>query len=195
MILILCGKSGSGKDAIQKELVKAGIRPIVSVTTRPPRAGEVDGVSYYFSTTEDFKKMIENNELIEYRSYDTLVNGVPDTWYYGARKQKLNPLENYVVVLDVEGSQSFIDYYGLDNCLVCYIDVQDDVRKQRAQSRGSFDETEWNRRLEADRQDFDDVVVNTFADVVINNSGKLSNSVWKIIAELNKAQCDISRSR
>lgn len=191
MIVILCGKSGSGKDAIQKELVRIGFRPIISVTTRPPRDGEIDGRDYFFTSAENFEKLIADNRLIEYRSYNTLVNGVEDTWYYGVKKQDLDPLANYVVVLDVDGGQKFIDYFGLDNCLVCYVDVPDDIRRERAVKRGSFDETEWNRRLYADKQDFDDIVMHTFADVVVDNSGKLSLSVWKIIAELNKIQCGL----
>ena len=53
-MLILVGKSSSGKDTIQKELIKLGYTPIVNYTTRPPRIGEVDGIAYHFVTQEEF---------------------------------------------------------------------------------------------------------------------------------------------
>lgn len=186
MILILCGKSGSGKDAIQRKLIGVGFKPIISVTTRPPRAKEVDGIDYHFVSTDRFIQMVENGDMIEYRSYTTLVDGKPDVWYYGARKQILDPLVNYVVVLDIEGSQEFIKYYGLKNCFTCYVDVPDDIRRSRAVRRGSFDETEWNRRLEADKSDFSNEVLYMCVDMRVDNTGSISDSVLTILTEMNK---------
>ena len=53
-MLILCAPMASGKDTIQKELIKMGMNSVVSYTTRPPRKGEVDGIAYHFITKEDF---------------------------------------------------------------------------------------------------------------------------------------------
>ena len=47
-ILLLVGKTCSGKDTIQNELIKRGMEPVVSYTTRPPRHGEVDDKTYHF---------------------------------------------------------------------------------------------------------------------------------------------------
>ena len=137
MFVILCGKSGSGKDAICKKLIEDGYTPIISTTSRPKRDGEVDGVDYNFVDKDTFLQFIEHDFLIEYRSYNTLVDNVPDTWYYGILKQEFDQLgKNYVVILDIDGTREFKDYIertkGPDHCKVFYIFASDDVRKLRA---------------------------------------------------------------
>ena len=67
MYLILCGKSGSGKDTILKRLCKRGFTPIVSLTSRPIREGETNGVEYNFVSRELFESLIRDKKLIEYR--------------------------------------------------------------------------------------------------------------------------------
>jgi guanylate kinase len=157
-ITILCGQSASGKDAILRKLVSDyDYLPLISCTTRKMREHEVDGKDYWFIDNWAFKSMIENNRLIEYRSYNTLVNGIKDIWLYGLSKSELDrvyPNQKYVVILDIKGTQSLLDYYGKDKCEVIYIDCPSEIRKERAMKRGSFDLTEWNRRSEADEIDF-----------------------------------------
>ena len=53
-MILLCGKTSSGKTFLQKELIKIGYKSIVTYTTRPPRNGEVDGIAYHFVTKEEF---------------------------------------------------------------------------------------------------------------------------------------------
>ena len=70
-IVILCGKSSSGKDLIRNKLVKNGYKRIVTNTTRPPREGEKDGVAYNFMTDEQFLELVKNGDMIEYQKYYT----------------------------------------------------------------------------------------------------------------------------
>ena len=65
MILILCGKSGCGKDTLFKKLVNEDhlFSPIISTTTRPMRKGEKEGREYYFTDEATFKS--RNDEWIE----------------------------------------------------------------------------------------------------------------------------------
>jgi guanylate kinase len=146
------------------------------------RDGEVDGRDYHFITDKEFWEMLQNDEFIEYRKYDTLVNGKPDTWYYGIKKQQLPLDERYVVVLDLGGAQHFIEHYGEDNCFMCYVDAPESVRRQRAEARGSFDETEWNRRVEADDNDFTNALVNASVRTAVMNIGELEECVREIHA-------------
>ena len=60
-MLLLVGKSASGKDTVKKELIKMGMKAVVTYATRPPRNGEIDGVTYHFITKEEFL----NKELPE----------------------------------------------------------------------------------------------------------------------------------
>lgn len=180
MVLILCGKSGSGKDTILKEFVRRGYEPIVSTTSRPMRDGEVDGVDYYYTTKERFEEMIKSDSMVEYRKYNTLVNGVPDVWYYGLAKRDLDKNKSYVVVLDIDGTEGFARYYGWSSCMVFYIDVPDDIREQRAMKRGSFDKTEWDRRVAADNADFSALAMSSVVDYSVKNTGTLDECIEEI---------------
>ena len=151
-IRLYIGKSGAGKDTALRADVKRGLLPIVSYTTRPMRVGEVPGVDYNFVTKEEFYRLIDDKALLEYRSYNTLVQGQEDVWFYGTPKLDLS--KDYVGVVTPEGVKAFIDYYGPNAIEIIYINTSDDIRKERAMRRGSFDETEWNRRVKADALDF-----------------------------------------
>lgn len=167
MITILCGKSGCGKDTILNMLTqRTAIKPIISTTTRPIRENEQPDREYHFVTKETFLAMLAQHQLIEYRTYQTLVGGTPDTWYYGSAEVDART-QNHITILDMDGVRSYLERYGKDQILVIQLHVPDDIRKRRAISRGSFDETEWNRRLQddnikfADTSDIDALIENT----------------------------------
>ena len=185
MLTILVGMSGSGKDAIQKELVNPengyDFERLVTATTRPMREGEQDGVDYHFMSSDDFKKGIENNQFIEYRSYDTLVGGKPDTWYYGSLKQELDPEKDYCIILDVQGAKDFVEHYGRENCFVVEVSVADEVREQRAMARGSFDKSEWNRRLVDDRVKFSQKQTESVVNYTIGNNFDVEYTVCDLL--------------
>lgn len=157
MIKLYFGKSGAGKDTIVKEVLQKNrdIQPIVSYTTRPKRPNEVDGVDYHFVDESIFKSLIANNKLTEYRKYDALVDDIPAVWYYGT--PLLNPDEDYAGVVDIKGVYAFLEKYGLEDVELIYVVVDDDnVRRERAESRGGFNKIEWGRRFADDEMVFSD---------------------------------------
>ncbi len=173
MVVVLCGKSASGKDTLLAELKnRQDFETIVSTTSRPVRTGETNGCEYNFVSKETFLNAIKAGEFLEYRSYDTLVNGNPDTWYYGYPKQTLNSLDskkNYVAILDMSGAKKVVDYLGQENCFVCFISASKSIREERAKRRVSFDKTEWDRRAKDDDLKFADDIVRPLANVMITN--------------------------
>ena len=68
-LYVISGASGVGKSTVLKRVMDArkDIQFSVSATTRPPRAGETEAVSYYFVTHEKFRQMIENDEFVDIR--------------------------------------------------------------------------------------------------------------------------------
>ena len=72
-IFYIMGKSASGKDTIYKELMEKmpKFHSIVPYTTRPMREGEKDGVEYFFVDQERFDEMMDEEKIIEFRSYNT----------------------------------------------------------------------------------------------------------------------------
>ena len=153
MITILVGKSASGKDTMMRQMLQNGMKPIVSYTTRPMREGEKNGVDYHFVSPEEFISLVKQKFFMEYRSYKTKVNGYEDYWFYGS--PLVNPDDGeYVAVLELQGTMKYIEKYGSDKCNILLLIADDKVRETRAKKRGSFDQTEWDRRLVADQKDF-----------------------------------------
>ncbi len=78
-LFVISGPSGSGKSTLLAEVLEKLENNFfsVSATTRPPRPGETDGVSYYFKSPAEFKKMIENGEFLEYAEYAGNYYGTP----------------------------------------------------------------------------------------------------------------------
>lgn len=158
MIYVLLGKSASGKDTLMNEVLKHNLmtdrlvqlRPLVSTTSRPIRDGEIDGKDYNFVSKDEFETLINNNQMLEYRAYNTLVDNKPDIWYYGTPKFELEENKNYICVLDVDGAKSFKEYFGNENVECVYLELDDKTREERASQRGSFNKTEWDRRCKDD---------------------------------------------
>ncbi|GCD83405.1 guanylate kinase [Parageobacillus thermoglucosidasius] len=77
---MLSGPSGVGKGTVRKALFSQpdiNLHYSVSVTTREPREGEVDGVDYFFKTREEFEQMIRENKLLEWAEYVGNYYGTP----------------------------------------------------------------------------------------------------------------------
>ena len=172
-IVVLCAKSSAGKDSLAKLLQeREGYNFVVSHTTRPPRVNEVEGNPYYFIDNNDkFKEMADNNEFIEYRTYHTLFKGEAKTYYYGVHKNQIKENEKYVVVLDPHGLNEFKKFFG-SRVISFYITVLDGKREERAMSRGSFDATEWIRRLEDDDRVFTQLTFLSNIDYIRNNNSE-----------------------
>lgn len=195
MILILIGKSGSGKDTILKRLIDdRTVNKIVSYTTRPMRKGEVNGIDYNFVTESKFFEMMNEGKFFETRHYDTQLNGNHDVWHYGSELICPESRIPYGAIVDVEGARDYIRTYGKENVFVVYVDVSDSVREQRARERGSFDETEWNRRLKDDNIKFDPSIINDISDLIVNNENDIRDTIFEIVYEfynftMNKYKC------
>lgn len=78
-LIVVSGPSGAGKSTVIARLMREDPDVVfsVSATTRPPRAGEIDGKSYFFVTREKFQSMVENGELLEHAEYVGNCYGTP----------------------------------------------------------------------------------------------------------------------
>lgn len=142
---------------------------VISSTSRPVRPNESEDNPYHFISRKQFEEMICNDEFIECRTYNTLVKGNPDVWYYGVSKDSIDlSKHNYVVVLDIWGLQQFKKQYK-DNIISFFIQVDEPTRRQRAISRDGFDLTEWNRRYEDDKNKFTPEIIAHEVDYVVKN--------------------------
>ena len=198
MIHILIGKSASGKDTILNKLVNGQkiknievsgqVFPIVSYTTRPMREGEIDGKDYNFVTKKEFEELIKNNKLLEYRSYNTLVNDIPDVWFYGTPLLDMKEIreKDWVAIVDIDGCKAFLEKFSGPYCKVYDIVACDRTRTKRAKKRGSFNKCEWKRRLKDDKIKFNDERIDMIRELsmdnftIINNDTFINRLIWRI---------------
>jgi len=154
--LILVGKAASGKDHARKICEQwLGIKYEISYTTRPPREDEQDGLDYYFLSSEEFNRMIDEDKWYEYVQF----NG----WYYGTTKEQFYT-QGRVFIMTPSGL-SHLSEEDRAESLVIYFDMPDEIRRNRMyERRGNADSVE--RRIEADNVDFADF---TNYDVKIDN--------------------------
>ncbi|AKU79423.1 guanylate kinase [Spiroplasma turonicum] len=119
-IIILSGPSGVGKGTINKELAKdksLNLTQSISMTTRSPRPGEVDGVNYFFVDKSTFKDAIEHNELIEYAEFIGNFYGTPRKYLY----EKIEKGENVVLEIEVIGATQILKKESPDNLVSIFL--------------------------------------------------------------------------
>ena len=167
LLTVVSGPSGVGKDAVMARLLEGGgfVRP-VTMTARPPRPGEVDGVHYRFATPDQFEAAITAGELLEH----ALVHGT----HYGTPRASLrDALASGLDVLlqvDVQGARALRE--TLDGAFFVFIAPESLTQlERRLRARPAADDAEIARRLASadaemrQRDAFDAVVVNIEGDL------------------------------
>jgi len=170
MLVIISGPSGVGKDTIIAALQKRDHQPpyhyVVTCTTRSPRPGEVDGVSYNFVTRSQFTALRDAGELLE-------ANEVHGNWYGTPRAGVRDALargQHAILKIDVQGAQVVKD--AVDSALLVFVvppSLETLFKHLQARRTETADELELRQRnaaLELARaDDYDHVVVNVEGDV------------------------------
>ena len=157
-IYYMMGKSSSGKDTIYKDIRKdlPELKTLTLYTTRPMREGEKDGVEYYFVTDEILEKYREEGKIIELRTYQTVYGD----WKYATIDDGQIHLtgSDYLMIGTLESYMKMKAYYGQENLVPLYIEVEDGERLMRAIARERQQEhpgyEELCRRFLADAKDF-----------------------------------------
>ena len=103
LLIVISGPSGVGKDTVIRRLLELDpkLRYSVSYTTRPPRPGEIDGVDYRFVNREQFQRLIGEDALLEYATYDGHLYGTPIVPLDQARAAGYD----IVLKIDVQGAE------------------------------------------------------------------------------------------
>lgn len=181
-MLVLVGKSCSGKSSIVKELEKLGYEKIVTYTTRPMRIGEVDGEDYHFIGYNKFELMLD--DFAESTCYHTTFGD----WYYGSKtKDYTENDKRKVIILTPNGLNNIKKCFPDIKITSIYIDTNKKYMKLRSIARGD-NWKEFVRRYRQDKKDFKDVKGNV--DFIILNTGHYT---LEEIAIICKNCDDISR--
>jgi guanylate kinase len=146
-ILVLSGPSGSGKTTIVERLVEESPVPLIkaiSATTRPQRKGEIDGVAYYFLTTEEFEQRRQRGEFLE--TAEVFGAG----YWYGTLKSEIQRAKDAngwaFLEVDVQGAFKVVEFYP--NALTIFLKPPSiEICEQRLRSRATDSEETIQRRL------------------------------------------------
>lgn len=143
LLIVISGPSGAGKGTICKALVEKGDYFVsVSATTRNPRAGEVDGKSYYFLKKEDFIKKIESGDFLEHAEVHGNLYGTPKS----SVLEKLDEGKDVILEIEVQGALNVKKIFP-EAVLIFLAPPSFDELRKRLTGRGTEDADTVNKRL------------------------------------------------
>lgn len=188
LLIVISGPSGVGKGTVRKALFEMKNHKLtysVSMTTRPKRPGEVDGVDYYFTTKEDFEDRIKNNKFLEYAEF---VGN-----YYGTPLDKVNEKldDGHEVVLEIEVEGALQVKRKVPDCVMIFIvpPSKEDLYK-RLKSRGTESDEIINKRIEKANREFKKA---KFYDYIVVND-EVNNAADRILAIIRAEHARTYRS-
>ena len=171
-LVVVSGFAGTGKGTVMKELLKRydSYALSVSATTRSPREGEVDGREYFFKTKEEFEKMIEEGEFVEYACYVGNYYGTPKKYV----EEQLAAGKDVILEIEIQGALKIKEKFP--QALLLFIAPPSaDVLKQRLTDRGTETQDVIDKRLaraveeSQGIENYDYLVVNDILDECVEN--------------------------
>lgn len=134
ILTVVSGFAGAGKGTIMKELIKNYdcYALSVSATSRQPRPGEEEGVSYFFKTREQFEEMIRKDELLEHAEYVGNYYGTPKDFV----SRKLDEGRDVILEIEIQGAMQIKKKYP-DTLLIFVMPPSAAELKQRLIGRGT----------------------------------------------------------
>ena len=150
LLIVVSGPSGTGKGTVCKALMtqRGGIAYSISATTRQPREGEVDGVNYYFISTQVFQRMIRRDEFLEWAA----VYGN----YYGTPLKKvmerLAAGQDVLLEIDTQGAVNVMKKFP-EGVFIYILPPSLAELEQRIRGRGTESEESIRERLEIARNE------------------------------------------
>lgn len=176
--LIICGKGGSGKSYLVKELVsKYNYNYGCKHTTRPPRKNEMNNIDYIYVDDDVFDRMFYDKKFICSQTFDIKHNNNILKWKYGLSIDIFN--ENNLFILTPLDIKQIKNYGINNNIIIVYLDIDIKKRYYRLVERNDNSDSIM-RRLYSDEVDFYNF--NDY-DIVIKNP---DFSVDDIICEINR---------
>ena len=185
-LIVISGPSGAGKGTIINKLkeINKNIWLSVSATTRPIRSNDIENVTYFFYSKEEFEEKINNDEFLEYAIYSDN--------YYGTPKSEINKKldEGIDVILEIEIQGALqIKELVKDAIFIFVMPPSMDILKNRLVNRGTDSEEKILKRFKRAYTEINEVTKYNY--VVINDD--IDMAVNKVNSILLSERCRVDR--
>ncbi len=184
LLVVISGPSGAGKDSIIRRMKELGFpfHFVVTMTTRPPRPGEVNGRDYIFVSEEEFEDLLRRDGFLE--------NAVVYGHRYGVPKEQIRKAlesgKDVIMRVDVQGART-IRRLIPDAVFIFLVPSSEEELTRRLKARHTEDERTLKLRLETAREEMKSL--GEFDYVVVNADGRLDEAVQKILAIITAEKC------
>ena len=189
ILIVVSGFSGAGKGTLMKELLKKypdDYALSISATSRKPREGEQEGVEYFFKTREEFEKMIEGEELVEYAQYVGNYYGTPKAYV----EEQLEAGKDVILEIEIQGALKIKEKFP-QTVLMFVTPPSAEELKNRLVGRGTEDMETIERRLSRAVEEaegieaYDYLVVNDILEICVEEMHQIiSNEHTRISRNL-----------
>ncbi|HBH95069.1 MAG TPA: guanylate kinase [Ruminococcaceae bacterium] len=188
ILFVVSAPAGCGKDTIlEKALAKEiNLCYSVSATTRAMRAGETEGISYYFKSKEEFEKMIADGELLEHTEYCGNYYGTPEQTV----RDSLESGQNVVLKIEIEGAEN-IKRLIPEAVLIFILPPSMQELKRRLYKRGTEDEETIEKRLKQAEKEIS--FAENYDYVIVN--GELEKAVHDFVSIVSAESFKTNRNR
>ena len=194
MLIVLSGPSGSGKGTIIKSLLNSRRDTVlsISVTTRQPRPGEIDGIHYFFRTREEFLEMISSGDLLEYAEYNGNFYGTPEE----SIKKWLAEGKNVLLEIEVQGAEQVMDHRSDLVSIFITIPSMEELER-RLRDRGTENEDTIRGRMEVAKREltrafrYDYVVLNDEVDLAVGRINPIHDAEKMRYSRMEKTVLEV----
>jgi guanylate kinase len=188
LLIVVSGPSGVGKDSLVQRMEERGcpFYFVVTATDRPPRPEETDGEDYFFLSTEEFERMIEKNELLEYADVYGQYKGVPKQQV----REAMASGKDVVMRLDVQGAATFREI--APEAVLIFLTASSEAElEQRLRDRGGDSLEQVERRIKKAREEMKQLP--DFDYFVVNRDSELDQAVDDVLAVIRAEHCRVDQ--
>ncbi|WP_459077041.1 guanylate kinase [Aeribacillus alveayuensis] len=170
LLIVLSGPSGVGKGTVRKALFAqedVDFQYSISMTTRKPREGEVDGVDYFFKTREEFEQLIRENKLLEWAEYVGNYYGTPIDYV----EKTLNEGKDVFLEIEVQGAIQVRKAFP-EGLFIFLMPPSLDELKNRIVTRGTESEDLIQNRMKVAKEEIE--MMHEYDYIVVNDQVNLA---------------------
>ena len=186
LLVVISGPSGVGKDSVLRGLKERGLpfRFVPTMNTRPRRTEEVDGVDYYFVTTEEFVTLLEEGELLEHAVVYGDYKGIPKK----PIREALQSGQDVVLRVDVQGAATLKRL--IPEAVFIFLTALDEEELVARLSNRKTESPESLRiRIATAREELQRL--SEFDYVVMNQANRLDEAVQDVIGIIRAEHCRV----